>query len=97
LLIGIGNNFLDGFLDWISERVEKLTHREVVHRNAVIYAEARYQNYKTDYDKWIENEGIMLTDYQVQKSSLAFTLAKRVMLKSFLHYISFSAQTHVFF
>ncbi len=73
LLIGIGNNSLDGFLEWISERVEKLIHREVVQRNAVIYAEARYQNYKTDYDKWIEKEGIMLTDYQVQKSSLVFS------------------------
>jgi hypothetical protein len=79
LLIGVGNNLLESLLEWVSERIEKLTHCEVLHRNAVIYAEARYQKYKKDYDTWIQNEGIMLTDLQVQKVALAFMLAERVM------------------
>jgi hypothetical protein len=36
LLIGVGNNLLESLLEWVSEWIEKLTHREVVHRNAVI-------------------------------------------------------------
>jgi len=79
LLIGIGNNLLNSLLEWVAERVEKLSHHEVVHRNEVIFAEARHQKFKADYDTWIENEGITLTDLQVQKASLAFMLSERVM------------------
>jgi hypothetical protein len=71
LLIGVGNNLLESLLEWVSERVEKLTHREVVHRNAIIYLEARNQKFKKDYDTWIQNEGITLTDLQAQKVALA--------------------------
>ncbi len=45
LLICIGNNLIESLLEWVSERIEKLTHQEVVHRNAVIYAEARYDKF----------------------------------------------------
>jgi hypothetical protein len=79
LLIGVGNSLLESLLEWVLERIEKLTHHEVVHRNAVIYAEARYQKFKKGYDTWIQNEGITLTDLQVQKVALAFMLAERVM------------------
>jgi hypothetical protein len=82
LLIGIGNNLLESLLEWVSERIEKLTHQEVVHRNAVIYAEARYNKFKKDYDAWIQNDRIRLTDLQVQKVSLAFMLAERVRFKT---------------
>jgi hypothetical protein len=40
LLINIGNNLLNSLLEWVAERVAKLSHYEVVHRNVVIYAEA---------------------------------------------------------
>ncbi len=60
LLIGIGNNLLNSLLEWVAERVEKLSHHEVVHRNEVIFAEARHQKFKADYDTWIENEGSLL-------------------------------------
>jgi len=42
LLIGVGNNLLESLLEWIYEQIEKLTHHEVVHRNAVIHAGAQY-------------------------------------------------------
>jgi hypothetical protein len=45
----------------------------------VIFAGARHQKFKADYDTWIENEGITLTDLQVQKVSLAFMLSETVM------------------
>jgi hypothetical protein len=32
---------IDGFFEWIEWRVEKLTQEEVVHRNAVVYAELK--------------------------------------------------------
>jgi hypothetical protein len=82
LHIGVGNNLLDSLIEWIMERVEKLTPGEVVHQNAAIYAEARYQKFRVDYDIWMENEGITLTDLQVQKSALAFLLSERVNIKS---------------
>ena len=45
----------------------KLTPDEVVHQNTAVYAEAYYQKFnKADFDKWMENEGIALTDFQVQ-------------------------------
>ncbi len=78
MLIGVGNNLLESLLEWVSERIEKLTHREIVHRNAVIYAEARYKKFKKDYDTWIQNDRIKLTNLKVQKVSLAFMLAERV-------------------
>jgi hypothetical protein len=82
LLIGVGNNLLDSLIEWIMERVEKLTTDEVVHQNSVIYAEAHYQKFKAGYDKWMENEGITLTDSQAQKSALAFLLSEQVNIKS---------------
>lgn len=78
-LIGIGNNLLNSLLECVAERVEKVSYHEVIHRNAVIYAEPWHQNFKADYDTWIENEGIILTDLQVQKASIAFMLSESVM------------------
>ncbi len=56
-----------------------LSFRGSTQKCSNIYAEARYQKFKKDYDTSIQNEGITLTDLQVQKVALAFMLAERVM------------------
>jgi hypothetical protein len=84
LLIGIGNNLVDSLFEWILKRFEKLSPDELVHQNAVIYAEACYRKFKANFDNWMENEGITLTDLQVPKAALAFMLAERVIIANFI-------------
>ncbi|MFN9983313.1 MAG: hypothetical protein ACK53Y_25520 [bacterium] len=38
------------------------------------------KNLKKDSETWLENEGILLTDFQAQKVALTFMLAERVSL-----------------
>ncbi len=66
------------------KRFEKLSPDELVHQNAVIYAEACYRKFKANFDNWLENEGITLTDLQVPKAALAFMLAERVIIANFI-------------
>jgi hypothetical protein len=44
LLIGLGNDILDNFWEWVDERVEKLTPEEIEARNMSMLAEITLDN-----------------------------------------------------
>jgi len=71
IIIGIGNTLIDGFFKWIEWRVEKLTEKEVVHRNTVVYVELKVVHVKEAYDRWLEDEGVLLADKISEKKRLS--------------------------
>jgi hypothetical protein len=79
IIIGIGNTLIDGFFEWIEWRVEKLTQEEVVHRNAVVYAELKVDQEKEAYDRWLEDEGVLLADKISEKKRLSKDYQTKVL------------------
>jgi hypothetical protein len=61
IIIGIGNTLINWFFEWIKWRVEKLTQEEVVHRVHV----------KEAYDRWLEDEGVLLAEKKSEKKRLS--------------------------
>jgi hypothetical protein len=87
ILIGVGNALLESFLDWIEERVEMITQPEIAMRNEVIFAEVHYSRLRNQYDRWLEDQGIYLTDKQVDKAATQFMLDE-IDEETNLHHIS---------
>jgi hypothetical protein len=88
ILIGIGNALIDSFLDWIEERVEVVTQPEIVMRNAVIFAEVHYNRLQNEYNRWLEVEGVLLTEKQVNKAASQFMLDETVTNNVMFFYCS---------
>jgi hypothetical protein len=88
ILIGIGNALIDSFLDWIEERVEVVTQPEIVMKNAVIFAEVHYNRLQNEYNRWLEVEGVLLTEKQVNKAASQFMLDETVTNNVMFFYCS---------
>ena len=61
VLIGIGNDLLDGFRDWVNDEVESLDHQEVRTRRAVQRAEHRIIDTIAERADWDDTpDGVLL-------------------------------------
>jgi hypothetical protein len=78
IIIGIGNSLIDGLFEWVEERVEQLTVNEMEARNSVLFAEVHHRRLNDDYEHWLENDGIVLVDKQLNKSFLNETFHEKV-------------------
>jgi hypothetical protein len=77
LLIGIGNVLVDSIFEWVEERVEQLTEEEVVACNNILSAEINIENSERDFNQWLENDGIHLTDCILEKKTLQQQLKEK--------------------
>jgi hypothetical protein len=97
LLIGVGNALLESFLDWIEERVETITPPEIVMRNEVIFAEVHYNRLHNEYHRWLEDEGVLLTEKQVNKAASQFMLDEMVNKIYFLFNVFLIIDSNIYF
>jgi len=74
ILIGMGNVLIESYLEWIEERVEKLTLAEVEARNRIIYATIQLKQAEEVLERFLENDGILLSDKQLDKQVLKWML-----------------------
>jgi hypothetical protein len=51
----------------------------VVHRNAVVYAELKVDQEKEAYDRWLEDEGVLLADKISEKKRLSKDYQTKVL------------------
>ena len=80
IIIGIGNTLVDCIFEWIEERIEKLTPAEIEVRNSFLFAKVQYDRVKEHYDEWLQNDGILLVDKQLQRSFLSMTFQEKVSI-----------------
>jgi hypothetical protein len=78
IIIGMGNTFIDAILEWIEERIEQLDVSQIQARNGLIYATTQHDLALTDYESWLENDGILLNDKELEKRQLKLALNDRV-------------------
>jgi hypothetical protein len=81
IIIGVGNAFVDAFLEWIEERVEQLHPDEIGARNRCLYAQIQFENAQEAHDKWSQNDGIFLNDLILEKKELQRIVNERVSEK----------------
>ncbi len=78
IIIGMGNALVDGLIEFIEARVEKLEKVEIEARNRTIFATIMLDNAKEEYTVWLENDGILLTELQLEKQQIKHKLSERV-------------------
>jgi len=78
IIIGIVNSLVDCIFEWIEERIEKLSPNQIQARNSFIFAKVQYDCLKENYDEWLQNDGILLVDKQLNKSFLKEAYSKKV-------------------
>jgi hypothetical protein len=67
IIIGMGNSLVDAFLEWIEERIEVLDVRQVQAQNTTMYATILHDPSLAEYESWLENDGILLNDTEIDK------------------------------
>jgi hypothetical protein len=77
LLIGIGNILVDSIFEWVEERVETLTPEEVVAWNNILSADINTENATQEFNLWLENDGIRLTDFILEKRTIQQQLKEK--------------------
>jgi len=90
IIIGIGNSLVDCIFEWIEEHIKKLTPDQIQAWNSFLFAKVQYDRLKEDYDEWLQNDGILLVDKQLNKSFLkeAYSKKVRVSEKKYLNQIN---------
>ena len=78
IIISVSNSLLDVFFEWVEWKVEKLTQGEAMHRNTVAYAELKVGQEREVYQRWLENEGILLTNKISDKKGLSKEYSAKV-------------------
>ena len=69
---------VDCIFEWIEEHIEKPTPNQIQARNSFLFAKVQYDRLKENYDEWIQNDGILLVDKQLNKSFLKKALSEKV-------------------
>jgi len=67
IIIGIRNNLVDAFFEWIEERIEVLNCKQVQARNALMFVSLIHETALAEYELWLENDGILLNDKEIDK------------------------------
>jgi hypothetical protein len=77
IIVGMGNALVEAFLEWVEERVELLQQAEIEASNRVIFASIQFEKEKTCYETWLENDGILLSDFHLEKKQIKSMLGER--------------------
>jgi hypothetical protein len=87
IIIGMRNSLVDEFLEWIEERIEVLDMRQVQAQNTCMHATVLHETAFAECESWLENDGILLNDKEIDKQHLKITLNENVKL-CYLYLIS---------
>lgn len=96
IIIGVGNTLIGSLLEWVEERVEKLTADEISMRNSVLYAEVQHAVVEKEYNDWLQNCGVLLVDKQLESQSVAIMLASKVCACLFIYFFSSNIKYNIF-
>ena len=77
ILIGMGNRLIGSIFEWIKARVEKRSPQQIAITNLVYGAQLNYNRASEDFNAWIERDGILLTEKQIEKKRLKDELSER--------------------
>jgi len=66
-------------------------------RNKVILAEVHYNSLHNEYHWWLVDEGVLLTEKQVNKAASQFMLDEMVNLIYFLLYVFLIIDSNIYF
>ena len=77
ILIGVGNAFVNVLYEFVDERIEKLPEQLIVARNNINTAQINLDDAQADYDDWMQNDGISLSGYMLEKSNIIAQLKAR--------------------
>ena len=80
IIIGMGNSLVDAFLEWIEERIEVLDVRQLQAQLTIMYATVLHDTASAEYESWLEDDGILLNDKEIDKGFLKITLNEKVKL-----------------
>jgi hypothetical protein len=95
IIIGVGNALFDVFYEWIEWRVEKLTQLELVHRNTAVYAELKTDQEKNEFQKWLENEGVLLENKICEQKRLPKEYSAKVVTSVYFLFHFFKTVTNM--
>jgi hypothetical protein len=76
IIIGMGNSLVDAFL----ELIEVLDVRQAQARNTIMCATVLHDTALAEYESWLENDGILLNNKEIDKHFLKITLNEKVKL-----------------
>ncbi len=77
ILIGVGNALVNTLYEFVDERIEKLPEQLIVARNNINTAQINLDDAQADYDDWMQNDGISLSGYMLEKSNIIAQLKAR--------------------
>jgi len=66
-------------------------------KNEVIFAEVHYNRLHNEYHRWLEDEGVLLTEKQVNKAASQFMLDEMVNKIYFLFNVSLIIDSNIYF
>ncbi len=78
IIIGMGNTLVDSFLAWIDQWVEKLEQTEIDARKNTILEMLKLENLVMDFADWQLNDGITLSETQIEKQGIKHQMTERV-------------------
>jgi hypothetical protein len=74
VIIGIGNALVGSIFEWVEQRVEQLAEAEIISRNNILSAEINLDDAVEEYNNWLQNEGIRLTECMLEKKGIQVQL-----------------------
>jgi len=77
ILIGVGNRLLNSVFEWIKERIEKRSdqHKEI--SNLIHAARLNLETATENFNSWIQQQGILLTEKQIEKNQIKEQLSEK--------------------
>jgi hypothetical protein len=70
ILIGVGNSLVNAVFEFVDERIERLPEQLVVARNNINTAEIKLDDAEADYNDWLQNDGITLSECMLERSHI---------------------------
>jgi hypothetical protein len=70
ILIGVGNSLVNAVFEFVDERIERLPEQLVVARNNINTAEINLDDAEADYNDWLQNDGITLSECMLERSHI---------------------------
>jgi hypothetical protein len=77
ILIGARNSLVNALFEFMDERIERLPEELIVARNNIITAEINLDDAIAVHDGWLQNDGISLSDFMIEKSRIIQQLKAR--------------------
>jgi hypothetical protein len=77
ILIGVGNALVNAMFEFVDEQIERLLEELIISRNNMNTAEINLEVATKDYNNWLQNDGILLTECMIEKSNIIQQLKTR--------------------